>query len=187
MWKRLVSICLALTATLSPATRAGDNVGWHDCFTQAAARYRIAPDILIAIASAESALDPSAVHINANGSSDMGLMQVNSRWLPALREAGINPQSLYEPCTSIWVGAWILAQSIARHGYGWEAVGAYNAGHGRDAGTVRRRMRYAHRVFDHLHLLPSKQRLHDSADDITLVTAGNPPAANNTDHPDIRR
>jgi hypothetical protein len=35
--------------------------------------------------------------------------------------------SLGDPCTNVKVGAWILSDCIRKHGYTWEAVGAYNA------------------------------------------------------------
>jgi soluble lytic murein transglycosylase-like protein len=44
-----------------------------------------------------------------------------------LRKYGLDEQQLFEPCTSIYVGAWILAQNIQRMGNSWDAVGAYNA------------------------------------------------------------
>ncbi|MCH9828992.1 MAG: lytic transglycosylase domain-containing protein [Gammaproteobacteria bacterium] len=119
---------------------------WHHCFGAAAQHYRIAPELLIAIARTESGLDPLAVHHNPDGSWDVGLMQINSRWLPALREMGFAAESLYEPCTSIWVGAWVLAGNIHRLGYTWQAVGAYNAGTARSPSARERREAYARRV-----------------------------------------
>lgn len=97
------------------------------CWDEAAARYQVSSTLLHAIARTESGLNAQAVGHNRDGSRDIGLMQINSHWLAALARHGINEQDLLEPCISIQVGAWILAQNIARYGYTWEAVGAYNA------------------------------------------------------------
>jgi soluble lytic murein transglycosylase-like protein len=111
------------------------------CWEDAAARYGINPYLLYAIAKTESGLNPQALNRNKNGTYDIGLMQINSSWLPTLRKYGVNEQQLYDPCTSIHVGAWILAQNMQKLGNSWEAVGAYNA---RDAAL---RMKYAAKVY----------------------------------------
>ena len=113
----------------------------HACWEQAAERYGVSPDLLYAIARTESGLDPRAVGHNRNGSRDIGLMQINSAWLPRLSTHGIVETDLFDPCTSIHVGAWILAGNVRRLGYTWEAVGAYNAAH------PARRRAYAERVY----------------------------------------
>jgi soluble lytic murein transglycosylase-like protein len=99
----------------------------HACWDDAASRYRVSSDLLYAIARTESGLNPHAVGRNRDGSRDIGLMQINSTWLPTLASHGIEERHLFEPCTNIHVGAWILAGNIHRLGYTWEAVGAYNA------------------------------------------------------------
>jgi soluble lytic murein transglycosylase-like protein len=113
----------------------------YACWEQAAERYGVSPDLLRAIARTESGLDPRAVGHNRNGSRDIGLMQINSAWLPQLAAHGIAERDLFDPCTSIHVGAWILAGNVRRLGYTWEAVGAYNATNP----TLRRA--YAERVY----------------------------------------
>ncbi len=65
---------------------------------------------------------------NSNGTRDIGRMQINSAHLPQLSAFGITEQSLREECTSIHVGAWLLAHGIQRFGLTWEAVGSYNVG-----------------------------------------------------------
>jgi hypothetical protein len=97
------------------------------CFEQAGQRYGIAPSLLKAISAVESGFNPGARNRNRDGSEDLGHMQINSRWLATLSSHGIGREKLFDPCTNTHVGAWILAQNIRRLGYGWEAVGAYNA------------------------------------------------------------
>ena len=111
------SVALALCAAF-PA---------HACWDDAAQRYQVSSALLYAIARTESGLNPLAVGRNGNGSRDIGLMQINSAWLPTLASHGINERDLFEPCTNIEVGAWIPAGKVARLGYTWDAVGAYNA------------------------------------------------------------
>ena len=113
----------------------------HACWEAAAVRYGVSSELLYAIARTESALDPQAVGRNRNGTRDIGLMQINSTWLPTLAAHGIGERELFDPCTSIHVGAWILAGNVQRLGYTWEAVGAYNA----TSPTLRRA--YAERVY----------------------------------------
>lgn len=126
-----------------------------DCFTAASRRYGLDAGLLRAVASAESDLRPDAVnrsHVERTGTVDIGLMQVNSSWLPRLASYGIGERDLREPCTNVAVGAWILAQSFMRHGNQWAAVGAYNAAciqlKGEDC--TRQRARYAWRVYRRL-------------------------------------
>lgn len=98
------------------------------CFSAAAERFGVDKHMLIAIAKTESAFDPDAVGpTNADGTHDVGLMQINTRWLPQLAEMGIHREKLRGACTNIYVGAWILSKKIRQHGTLWKAVGAYNA------------------------------------------------------------
>ncbi|MEQ1515153.1 MAG: lytic transglycosylase domain-containing protein [Usitatibacteraceae bacterium] len=114
------------------------------CWQEAAARYQISPLLLQAIAERESALNPHAVSApNADGSIDIGLMQINSKWLPTLAQFGITERQLHDGCTSTHVGAWILAQNFRRLGFTWRAVGAYNA---RDEQKRSRYARSIHRI-----------------------------------------
>ncbi|NRR33766.1 lytic transglycosylase domain-containing protein [Oxalobacteraceae bacterium] len=114
------------------------------CWEEAGARYGVNPRLLYAIAKTESSLNPAAINRNKNGSYDVGLMQINSSWLPRLRKFGLDEQQLMEPCTSILVGAWILAQNMQRMGNSWDAVGAYNSS------KPELRQKYALRVYRNL-------------------------------------
>jgi len=124
------------------------------CWKEVEARYGISSQLLYAIAKVESGLNPAARGDNkANGGVStgygIGLMQIDSSWLPRLkRDFGITEAHLDDPCINLNVGAWILAGNIARMGYGWEAVGAYNAK------TGWKRVRYANKV--HKALISSR-------------------------------
>ena len=97
------------------------------CFEQAAKRYRVPAQVLRSISRIESGGNPAAFHRNSNGSWDIGHMQVNSAWLPTLARYGITKDHLTNSCVNTHVGAWILANNFQRMGYGWKAIGAYNA------------------------------------------------------------
>jgi soluble lytic murein transglycosylase-like protein len=121
------------------------------CWEDAAARYGVNPYLLYAIAKTESNLNPAAMNRNnKNGSYDIGLMQINSSWLPTLRKHGIDEAQLMNACTSIHVGAWVLAENIRRLGNSWVAVGAYNAR------NPELRMKYAKKVYANLPLRPAQ-------------------------------
>jgi soluble lytic murein transglycosylase-like protein len=114
------------------------------CWEQAAATYGVNPYLLFAIARTESGLNPAAINRNKDGSYDIGLMQINSKWLPTLRRHGIDEQRLFDACTSVHVGAWVLVQNMRRLGNTWEAVGAYNA---KDPAL---RLKYALKVYKNI-------------------------------------
>lgn len=116
------------------------------CMEAASKKYSIHPYLLWAIAKTESSFDPRAMGKNTNGSQDIGLMQINSSWLPTLAKHGITRDKLLDPCVSIDVGGWILAHNFKQFGQNWRAVGAYNAK------TEWKRVRYARKVEKNLKL-----------------------------------
>ena len=100
------------------------------CFDKHAARFGLDPQLLRSIAGVESGMRAEAenrTHFSRTGTRDIGIMQINSGWLPALARYGIGESELKEPCTNIEVGAWILSDLVSRLGDSWNAVGAYNA------------------------------------------------------------
>jgi len=119
----------------------------------AASRYSVNAHVLYAIAQQESSLNPAAVHLNSDGSYDLGLTQINTQWLPHLSQFGITSAHLMDPCTNLNVGAYILALSMRRHGNTWQAIGAYHSS------TPWRRDQYAHAIYRRLgRASPSPKR-----------------------------
>jgi soluble lytic murein transglycosylase-like protein len=110
------------------------------CFDLAAQRYNVSPALLQAIAQHESGGRATVINTNPNGSRDIGLMQINSSWLPTLARHGISERDLYDPCVNVLVGAWILSNNFARLGYTTQGLGAYNAS------SPDKRERYAQQV-----------------------------------------
>lgn len=130
------------------------------CWDEAAQRYGVSSQLLYAVAKVESHLNPKALnlsHRQRTGSYDIGLMQINSSNLPALARHGIGERDLYNPCTNINVGAWLLAQTFSRHGVSWDGVGAYNAACTQLKGLACQsaRSRYAWLVYRQLPAQPT--------------------------------
>lgn len=138
--KRLFWCVLLTVLCITHTAEAGTEQNMEACFASAAQRYQVWEGLLRAIAYVESGMNPKALGKNPDGSEDIGLMQINSRWLPVLAEHGLRREDLFDPCVSAHVGAWILAQNIARHGNTWRAVGAYNAA------SESKRLKYVRRI-----------------------------------------
>ena len=118
------AFCLAAVIAASPSSAT--------CFSEASREYGVREDLLRAVAQVESSGRVDAVNVNTRSKTeDLGLMQINSRWLSDSRliQRGITRDRLLkDPCLNLKVGAWVLQDSLARTGDDWNGVGAYNAG-----------------------------------------------------------
>ncbi|MBR8061960.1 transglycosylase SLT domain-containing protein [Burkholderia ambifaria] len=136
---------IAATIALSCALHGA---AWADCLDDAATFQHVSVSLLRGIAQVESGMNPNAINTNTNGTVDIGLMQINSTWLPTLAREGITRESLFDACTNAYVGAWILSQNIRQLGANWTAIGAYNAA------SPDKRLAYARKVYDAIRTMP---------------------------------
>lgn len=99
-------------------------VPFDRCFRASGELHGVAPDLLLAVARTESALDPDA----RSPANAHGLMQI--RWPVTARHLGVRRVSeLYEPCLNIDLGARYLAELLERFDDDLErALAAYNYG-----------------------------------------------------------
>jgi len=118
----------------------------NGCWDRAGKIYGVDPWLLMAVAKVESNFNRNAININKNKSVDIGMMQINTIWLPTLNKYGITKQDLLHPCTSIFVGAWIMAQNLRKFGYNYDGIGAYNS-----PKNIKIRRNYAKKVHKAYH------------------------------------
>lgn len=97
------------------------------CFDAASDYHRVNPYVLRAIAWQESRHNPKAINRNNNGSTDYGIMQINSIHLRELGAYDISADTLMKPCESIFIAAWYLRRMMDRYGNTWDAVGSYHS------------------------------------------------------------
>lgn len=136
-------LALVLLALRAGVALAASPQEISQCMSAAGVYYQVSPVLLWSIAKVESGFNVRATNSNSNGTDDIGIMQINSSWLPKLAPYGITRHRLMnDPCLNIHVGAWILAQNAHKHGYNWQAVSAYNTGH------PTRGVQYARKVLD---------------------------------------
>ena len=113
---KLLPFALLIAASVAHAT----------CWKDASKSYGIPEDVLMAIAKTESNFNVEAKNINKNGTEDIGLMQINSGWLPELAKYDITRKDLMtDACLNLKVGAWILSNNVKRLGWNWDAIGSY--------------------------------------------------------------
>jgi soluble lytic murein transglycosylase-like protein len=102
----------------------------------------VPPYLALSIALEENqALNPLAVHINNNGSRDLGIMQLNDTWFK---------DNWQDPETNIRAGCELIKELIGKPGMNyWLVCVAYNCGYGR---LLERppnaSIEYANRVFN---------------------------------------
>lgn len=120
-----------------------------EAFHNAGKFYNVNPVAPMTIGKIESGFNPLARNVNKNGTVDMGLMQINSAWLPDLKRYGLtDPAQLYDPIYNIFVGTWILRGCYNRFGQSWRTVDCYNKGPGNATGYGRYVLKFSEHMRD---------------------------------------
>ena len=97
------------------------------CINEAAIEYHVPARLIISVLQTERGKSGQIVK-NRNGTYDIGLMQINSIWLPTLMKYGISQQDIqYKACVNVKVGAWILSKKIASGDNLLIGIGDYNS------------------------------------------------------------
>jgi len=103
------------------------------CMALTAHFYGLPPRVLPSIQAVEGGR-PGLVHPNNNGSADLGLMQVNSRWVAPIAEVvrqsdlQVSVRLIRDPCFSIAAaGAILSAYRREAHGDLMLAIGYYHS------------------------------------------------------------
>jgi Transglycosylase SLT domain len=103
------------------------------CMAAAASFYHLPPRVLPSIQMVEGGR-PGLIQPNANGTADLGLMQINTIWIePLARYAHITPQAvayrlLDDPCFNIAAAAAILRGYLSEaRGNLMIAIGYYHS------------------------------------------------------------
>ena len=78
----------------------------------------------------ESTFRAKATHHNSNGTTDRGIMQINSCNIGKMRRAGLiaSAEDLFDPYKCIDCGFWLMNQYIDKFGVTEDAYYAYNTG-----------------------------------------------------------
>jgi len=100
---------------------------YDSIFVEAGKKYNVHPMLLKKIATIESGLNPKAICKNTNNTCDYGLMQINTIHFKRLKKYGISEANIMNPRVNIYVGSWLLSETIKRNGFNFDAIGNYHS------------------------------------------------------------
>ena len=116
------------------------------CLTAAATAHRLPPAMLVILLKVEGGT-LGRTSQNTNDTVDIGPMQINQIWIPAVArhwrasQAATRDALLNNFCANVEAGAWILRTAIDEaHGDFWEGVGLYHSHSTRHKTTYLRRV-----------------------------------------------
>jgi soluble lytic murein transglycosylase-like protein len=117
------------------------NASIYQDVNNASRKYSINPKILWAIMKVESEYKKT-IHINSNGSFDVGVMQINSLWIKSLANKGFKA-NLLNDSNNINIACYILKENMNK-GYSlWQAVGLYHSSNKRLQAVYIKRVKRA--------------------------------------------
>jgi hypothetical protein len=111
---------IGLSQVTSPATI-------QQMILTAAAQYGVPANIALGIAAHESGFNPNATNVNSNGTTDYGVMQLNTS---VLQTYGLTPAQAFDPQTNINTAMALLGGYISTYGNVNTALQAYASGPG---------------------------------------------------------
>lgn len=117
----VAAIAGALVAGLfAPVTaNAGERLGlehYRDCVATAATAFEISPRVVEVIIETEGGW-PGARIRNKDGSFDLGVMQLNTRWVSYFAERGLSESDLQnDACRNIYAGTYLLKLHLNKTG-----------------------------------------------------------------------
>jgi hypothetical protein len=124
------ALAIALTAGFSAKA---DEAMIEGCLKAAAELHHVPAGVLALLLTVEAGR-LGAVSPNANGTVDIGPMQVNDTWVKKVAgHWGASPEAAYRAlrdnfCANVEGGAWILRQALDEaHGRLWEGVALYHS------------------------------------------------------------
>lgn len=97
------------------------------CINEAAIEFHVPAKLIISVLEIEQG-KIGKISKNSNGTYDIGPLQINSIWLPTLKNYGISQEDIqFDACTNIKVGAWILSKAIANQNDLLKGIGDYHS------------------------------------------------------------
>ena len=109
------------------------SIPWLACMATVAAVYHLPPRVLPSIQAVEGG-SVGTIHANADGSQDLGIMQVNNRWILKLAAvariapADVRDRLIHDGCFNIAAAGLIMRSYLDEaHGDLMLAVGYYHS------------------------------------------------------------
>src|SRR5271165_3421954 len=105
----------------------GTTTSIQQMIVQAANQYGVPPNSALGIAAHEAGFNPNATNNNTNGTTDYGVMQLNTS---VLQTYGLTPAQAFDPQTNIDTAVSLLGSYIQKYGNINTALQAYASGPG---------------------------------------------------------